>query len=61
MQCSQVRQIADEHGLRIHMDGARIYNAAIALVLIFDFFGPFDYEFIHRFSLGYKTKVTQNS
>jgi threonine aldolase len=27
----QVRQIADEHNLQIHTDGARIFNAAVAL------------------------------
>lgn len=27
----EVRAIADEHGLRIHTDGARIFNAAVAL------------------------------
>ena len=26
-----VRQIADEHGLAVHLDGARIFNAAVAL------------------------------
>lgn len=25
------RQIADKHGLRVHLDGARIFNAAVAL------------------------------
>jgi threonine aldolase len=25
-----VRQVADEHGLAVHMDGARIFNAAVA-------------------------------
>jgi threonine aldolase len=28
---SDYRKLADEHGLRIHLDGARIHNAAIAL------------------------------
>ncbi len=28
---ASVRQLADEHGLPVHMDGARIFNAAIAL------------------------------
>ncbi|MFQ5341129.1 MAG: low-specificity L-threonine aldolase [Anaerolineae bacterium] len=28
-----VRQIADRHGLSIHLDGARIFNAAVALEL----------------------------
>ena len=27
----QVRQVADRHGLRIHLDGARLFNAAVAL------------------------------
>ncbi len=27
----QVRAVADEHGLKIHTDGARIFNAAVAL------------------------------
>ncbi len=27
----QVRTVADEHGLKIHTDGARIFNAAVAL------------------------------
>ncbi len=27
----QVREIADAHGLRIHTDGARIFNAAVAM------------------------------
>jgi threonine aldolase len=27
----QVRQIADRHGLAIHLDGARLFNAAVAL------------------------------
>jgi threonine aldolase len=27
----QVRNLADKHGLQIHLDGARIFNAAIAL------------------------------
>lgn len=26
-----VREIADRHGLRIHLDGARVFNAAVAL------------------------------
>jgi threonine aldolase len=26
-----VRKLADEHGLRVHLDGARIFNAAVAL------------------------------
>lgn len=26
-----VREVADRHGLRIHLDGARIFNAAVAL------------------------------
>lgn len=26
----QVRQIADRHGLRLHVDGARLFNAAVA-------------------------------
>src|SRR5262249_56309090 len=25
-----VREVADEHGLAVHMDGARIFNAAVA-------------------------------
>ncbi len=29
----QIRQIADRHGLIVHMDGARIFNAAVALNL----------------------------
>ncbi len=28
---SSVRALADEHGLPVHMDGARIFNAAVAL------------------------------
>ncbi len=28
---ASVRQLADDHGLPVHMDGARIFNAAIAL------------------------------
>ncbi|RME45391.1 MAG: aminotransferase class I/II-fold pyridoxal phosphate-dependent enzyme, partial [Chloroflexi bacterium] len=28
-----VRQIADQHGLAVHLDGARIFNAAVALGL----------------------------
>lgn len=28
---SQVRSLADKYGLRIHLDGARIFNAAVAL------------------------------
>ncbi len=28
---AQVRAIADRHGLKIHLDGARIFNAAVAL------------------------------
>ncbi|OPZ65599.1 MAG: L-allo-threonine aldolase [Firmicutes bacterium ADurb.Bin506] len=28
---AQMRAVADRHGLRIHVDGARIFNAAIAL------------------------------
>jgi threonine aldolase len=28
---AQVRALADEHGLAIHLDGARIFNAAVAL------------------------------
>jgi threonine aldolase len=28
---SSVRSLADEHGLPLHMDGARIFNAAVAL------------------------------
>lgn len=28
---TQVREIADAHGLKIHTDGARIFNAAVAL------------------------------
>jgi len=28
---AQVRELADRHGLRIHLDGARIFNAATAL------------------------------
>ncbi len=27
----QVRALADEHGLKVHTDGARIFNAAVAL------------------------------
>src|SRR5512133_797959 len=27
----QVRQVADEYGLQVHLDGARIFNAAVAL------------------------------
>ncbi|MGB8647617.1 MAG: low-specificity L-threonine aldolase [Anaerolineae bacterium] len=27
----QVRQVANEHGLKIHVDGARLFNAAVAL------------------------------
>jgi threonine aldolase len=30
---SQVRALADRHGLAIHVDGARIFNAAVALGL----------------------------
>ncbi len=29
----QIRHIADQHGLIVHMDGARIFNAAVALNL----------------------------
>jgi threonine aldolase len=29
----QIRQIADRHGLIVHMDGARLFNAAVALHL----------------------------
>jgi threonine aldolase len=28
---SQARRLADQHGLQIHLDGARIFNAAVAL------------------------------
>jgi threonine aldolase len=28
---SEVRELADNYGLRIHLDGARIFNAAVAL------------------------------
>lgn len=28
---AEVRQIADEHGLMVHLDGARLFNAAVAL------------------------------
>jgi threonine aldolase len=28
---SQARRLADEHGLQIHLDGARVFNAAVAL------------------------------
>jgi threonine aldolase len=27
----RVRELADEHGIRIHLDGARVFNAALAL------------------------------
>lgn len=27
----QVKEIADEHSLGVHMDGARVMNAAVAL------------------------------
>jgi len=30
---ASVRQLADDHGLPVHMDGARIFNAAIALAV----------------------------
>jgi threonine aldolase len=30
---AQVRAVADRHGLAIHMDGARVFNAAVALGL----------------------------
>jgi threonine aldolase len=26
-----IRQVADEHGLAVHMDGARVFNAAVAM------------------------------
>lgn len=28
---AQIRQVADRHGLAVHMDGARLFNAAVAL------------------------------
>ena len=28
---ARMRQVADEHGIRIHLDGARVFNAAVAL------------------------------
>ena len=28
---AQVRQMADRHGLKVHLDGARLFNAAVAL------------------------------
>ncbi|NLE76720.1 MAG: low-specificity L-threonine aldolase [Chloroflexi bacterium] len=28
---AQIRQIADRHGLPVHLDGARVFNAAVAL------------------------------
>lgn len=28
---SKVRALADKHGLAVHMDGARVMNAAVAL------------------------------
>ena len=30
-QIEQIRRVADEHNLRLYMDGARIFNAAVAL------------------------------
>jgi threonine aldolase len=30
-QMSAVRQVADAHGLAVHLDGARVFNAAVAL------------------------------
>jgi threonine aldolase len=27
----QVRELADKHGLKVHLDGARVFNAAVAL------------------------------
>lgn len=31
MSISKVRSLADQHGLSVHMDGARVMNAAVAL------------------------------
>lgn len=28
---AEIRRIADEHGLNVHLDGARVFNAAVAL------------------------------
>ncbi|WP_434358817.1 low-specificity L-threonine aldolase [Parasalinivibrio latis] len=40
---SQAREFADRHGLKMHLDGARVYNAAVALgVDIRDIVAPFD-------------------
>ncbi len=39
----QAREFADRHGLKMHLDGARVYNAAVALgVDIRDIVAPFD-------------------
>lgn len=29
--CFQVKELATKHGLKVHMDGARLFNAATAL------------------------------
>lgn len=47
-----IRKLADEHGLSIHLDGARIWNAAIATGLDLDFFGSLSDTISVCFSKG---------
>ncbi|AQT70173.1 L-allo-threonine aldolase [Anaerohalosphaera lusitana] len=41
--CWEVREIADKHALKMHLDGARVYNAAVALGIdVRELAEPFD-------------------